>query len=154
MVHESFAIEILVTRDSPPGMIHSQSRAGEESEGGAVRGDQDERSPVASFGGVWRESARGNSHMPAKAASAGRWRIKSLPSRTSATAMARTRLVAGCFFAGGKSSVELEAADVSLLLMKDESGWTGAKLSSHRNRRESSLWLTSGRSSIYRGPTE
>jgi hypothetical protein len=54
--------------------------------------------------------------------------------------------------AGKASSVQIEAGEASLLIMRDERGWTGAKLSSHPDTRKSALWLTGGAQSIYRSP--
>jgi hypothetical protein len=52
----------------------------------------------------------------------------------------------------GGSSVHAEAGDPSLLVMEGEGGFTGAKLSSHREARKSALWLTHGPKSIFGGP--
>jgi hypothetical protein len=50
------------------------------------------------------------------------------------------------------TSIHLEAGRVSMLVMSDERGHTGAKLSAHHDTDKSSLWLKDGRNSIYRGP--
>jgi hypothetical protein len=52
----------------------------------------------------------------------------------------------------GGSAVHAEAGDPSLLVMEGEGGFTGAKLSSHRNRHKSALWLTDGTKSIFSEP--
>jgi hypothetical protein len=52
----------------------------------------------------------------------------------------------------GGAAVHAEAGDVSLLVMEGEGGFTGAKLSSHRDSRKSALWLTHGQKSIYSQP--
>jgi hypothetical protein len=50
------------------------------------------------------------------------------------------------------STVHVQAGKVSMLEMHDDNGWTGAKLSSHPNKRESSLWLSKGKGSIFASP--
>jgi hypothetical protein len=50
------------------------------------------------------------------------------------------------------SSIHAEAGDPSLLVMEGEGGFTGAKLSSHRESHKSALWLTHGQKSIFSGP--